>query len=322
MKSDHFTHTADDGVELFVYRWKPDYEIGKGVVQIAHGLAEHAGRYERLAEALTDQGYQVYAGDLRGHGRTARDQRDLGYFGDRDGWNRVVQDLMEIATAAKSASPGIPITLFGHSMGTLMAQQAIYQYPDLYDAVALSGANGKVGFLVQLGRIIARIERLRLGRHGRSDIINGMSFGTFNKAYAPNRTAFDWLSRDESEVDKYIADPNCGFVATTQLWVDMLDAIPRVVRRENWSRIRHDLPIYLFSGRNDQVNDNGLGCEFLAESYREFGLKNISYRVYPGARHETLNELNLDEVTEHIVEWLECLRAVKRMKNGELRMQN
>lgn len=315
MKQGHFTFTTGDGAELFVYHWKPDYEIGKGIVQIAHGLAEHAGRYERLAEALTAEGYQVYAGDIRGHGRSARSQQDLGYFADHDGWDRVVRDLVEIAASAKAASPGIPIMLFGHSMGTLLAQQAIYEYPDTYDAVAMSGPNGKAGFLVQLGRVIARIERLRLGKHGRSDLINALSFDNFNRAYSPNRTAFDWLSRDEAEVDKYIADPNCGFVATNQLWIDLLDAIPRIIRRENWARVRPGLPIYLFSGRNDQANDQGRGCEFLAESYREFGLKNTSYRIYPQARHETLKEINREEVIEHLVEWLECLRAVGRMAN-------
>jgi alpha-beta hydrolase superfamily lysophospholipase len=312
MKDDHFTFAAPDGAEVFVYRWRPDIGVGKAVVHIAHGLAEHAGRYQRLAEALTGDGYLVCANDHRGHGRTARTVEDLGHFGDEDGWNRVAQDLATICRSEKAENNRAPLILFGHSMGSTLAQQAIYQHPDLFDAVAMSGANGVVSPAVHAGRVIARFERLRLGKRGRSDLINRLSFDNFNRAFKPNRTAFDWLSRDDAEVDKYIADPWCGFVASTQLWVEMLDAITEIASEENRAKIRRDLPIYLFSGMDDQVNDSGRGCTALAESYRRVGLKNVSYKIYPRARHETLNEINRDEVTGHLIEWLDAVVSLLR----------
>src|SRR5262249_39650033 len=151
-----------------------------------------------------------------------------------------------------------------------------------------------------------------LGKRGRSALINSLSFGSFNKPFTPNRTAFDWLTRDEDEVDKYIADPMCGFIASAQLWVDMLDAIPKIAKAANRARIPKNLPIYLFSGSEDQVNENGRGCEMLARAYQEAGLGNVSYRIYPDARHETLNEINRKQVAADLVDWLECVRVLDR----------
>lgn len=313
MITDRFTHRMADGTSLFVYHWRPDYEIGRGIVHIVHGLAEHAGRYEAFAEILTDQGYQVFAHDQRGHGRSATGEESFGFVAESGGWRLLVEDTVALCQAERERYPQLPLYLFSHSMGTYVAQQILYQFPELLDAAILSGANGRIDPLVHLGRLIARIERWRLGSKGRSDLIDNLSFKAFNREFAPNRTSFDWLSRDEEEVDHYIADPYCGFLATTQFWVDFLDAIVEIGRTENRAKIRRDLPIYLFSGRNDPVNQQGRGCELLAETYRGMGIRNVSYKVYPLARHETLHELNREIVIDHVVEWLDCLRAYQRV---------
>src|SRR5262245_23885926 len=236
MRDDHFSFVADDGVEIFVHRWRPDIGGGEAVIHIAHRVAEHGARYERLAEALTNNGYVVYANDHRGHGRTIAAQDDAGYLGDRDGWKRIVDDLVAICRSEKEANRGLPLILFGHSMGSLITQHAIYKHSDLFDAAAMSGANGMISPLVRFGKLIAKFERFRLGKRGKSDLINQLTFDAFNKAFKPNRTAFDWLSRDEAEVDKYIADPLCGFMASTQLWVDLIDATLEAAKPENRKR--------------------------------------------------------------------------------------
>jgi alpha-beta hydrolase superfamily lysophospholipase len=310
MRDDHFTFRASDGEKLFVYRWRPDVGVGKALVQICHGLAEHAGRYERLAEELTQNGFLVYAHDQRGHGRTAQSAEATGYFADHNGWSRIVQDVIELGEAEKQEYPRLPRVIFGHSMGTFVVQQIIYQRPHLFDGVIMSGPNGVVSPLVQVGKLVTRIERWRLGKHGRSELINSLSFDSYNRAFKPNRTSFDWLSRDEAEVDKYIADPMCGFLASTELWMELLMAIPEVARTENRRKIRKDMPIFLFSGGDDPVNDNGRGCESLGRTYREMGIRNVSYKIYPFARHETLHETNREQVTRDVVEWLECVRAL------------
>ena len=305
MKENHFTFTADDGAKLFVYRWLPDVGAGKAVIHIAHGLAEHAARYERLAEALTERGYVVFANDQRGHGKTAGGLENIGHFADADGWARILKDIEQIVQHAKSDCPNGPMILFGHSMGSLVAQHLATW--NLFDAVAMSGANGNVGGLVHLGKWITRLERWRLGRRGKSELLNKLSFEAFNKAFKPNRTSFDWLSRDEDEVDKYIADPMCGFLCSTQLWMDMLDAITEAANPEFRAKIPKQLPIYLFSGSRDSANEEGRGSTALAEYYRTIGLEKVSYRIFTQARHETLNEINRDEVTTHLIDWLDAI---------------
>jgi alpha-beta hydrolase superfamily lysophospholipase len=305
MKENHFTFTADDGAKLFVYRWQPDVGIGKAVVHIAHGLAEHAGRYERLAETLTENGFVVFANDYRGHGKTAQSAEDVGHFSDQDGWQRILKDIEELVRLERNEFFGHRIILFGHSLGSLVAQHLATR--DLFDAVAMSGANGLVRSLVHVGKLIARLESWRLGKRGKSELINNLTFDAFNKPFRPNRTSFDWLSRDEAEVDKYIADPMCGFLCSTQLWLDVLGAITEAAKPEFRARVPKQLPVYLFSGSRDTANEEGRGSTALAEYYRSHGLEKVSYRIFPQARHETLNELNREDVTEHLVDWMNAI---------------
>lgn len=305
MRENHFTFTADDGAKLFVYRWLPDVGIGKAVVHIAHGLAEHAGRYERLAETLTENGYVVFANDCRGHGKTAQSPEEIGHFVDENGWQRILHDIEELVRLERNEFFGHRVILFGHSMGSLVAQHLATR--DLFDAIAMSGANGIVSPLARVGKLIAKLERWRLGKRGQSELINKLSFDAFNKAFQPNRTSFDWLSRDETEVDKYIADSMCGFLASTQLWVDLLGAMTEVAKAEFRARVPKQMPVYLFSGSRDQVNEEGRGSTALAEYYRSIGMEKVSYRIFTQARHETLNELNREEVTEHLVDWMNAI---------------
>ncbi len=305
MKENHFTFTTDDGAKLFVYRWQPDVGIGKAVVHIAHGMAEHGGRYERLAETLTENGFVVFANDYRGHGKTAQSAVDVGHFGDQNGWQRILKDIEELVRLERNEFFGHRIILFGHSLGSLVAQHLATR--DLFDAVAMSGANGLVTPLVHVGKLIAKIERWRLGKCGKSELINNLTFDAFNKPFRPNRTSFDWLSRDEAEVDKYIADSMCGFLCSTQLWLDVLDAVTDAAKPEFRARVPKQLPIYLFSGSRDTANGEGRGSTALAEYYRSHGLEKVSYRIFPQARHETLNELNREEVTEHLIDWMNAI---------------
>lgn len=305
MKENHFTFTADDGAKLFVYRWQPDFGFGKAVVHIAHGLAEHAGRYERLAETLTENGYVVFANDYRGHGKTAQQPEDVGHFADEDGWQRILKDIEELVRLERAEFPTHRVILIGHSLGSLVAQHLATR--NLFDAVSMSGANGSVSPLARIGKLIAKIESWRLGKRGKSETINKLSFDAFNNAFKPNRTSFDWLSRDQTEVDKYIADQMCGFLCSNQLWLDLLGAMAEAAKPEFRARVPKQLPVYLFSGSLDPVNEQGRGSTALAEYYRSIGMEKVSYRIFTGARHETLNELNREEVTEHLIDWLNAI---------------
>jgi alpha-beta hydrolase superfamily lysophospholipase len=307
MRADTFTFTAEDTTELFVYRFLPDEGVKrKAVVHIAHGMAEHAGRYARVAGALTAAGYVVYANDHRGHGKTAKTKDDLGFLGWSGGYRRAVQDLEQLVVFEKAENPGLPVVLFGHSMGSYFTQAFLIEAGWAIQGAVLSGSSGKPKLLAQAGRLVARIERARLGRRGRSDLLTNLSFGAFNKAFAPNRTAFDWLSRDEREVDAYVADPLCGFTVTTQLWVDVLDGVATYSSPERQKKIPRDLPVYVFAGGDDPVGEKTRSLDQLLGAYAQAGLVDVTHRFYPGARHETLNETNRDEVTRDLVAWLDA----------------
>jgi alpha-beta hydrolase superfamily lysophospholipase len=306
MRADTFWFDADDGARLFVHRFLPDEgRAPKAIVHVAHGMAEHGARYARVAEALTGAGFAVYADDHRGHGQTAKAPEDLGFFADQGGFSRVEADLVQLIAHEKKEHPGVPLALFGHSMGSFLAQAIALDHGSDLAGLVLSGSSGKPTLLANAGRLLARAERLRLGARGKSKVLHEMSFGAFNKPFAPARTPFDWLSRDPAEVDKYAADPLCGFVVTTSLWVDVLDAIADNADPDRQARLPKDLPVYVFAGSEDPVTERTKSLDQLLGAYRAAGLKSVTHRYYQGARHETLNETNRDEVTRDLVAWLD-----------------
>ena len=306
MPGSEFEFRADDGQTLLARRWLPEGPP-RAIVQIAHGLAEHSARYARLAAALNAAGYAAYANDHRGHGPKAA-AADLGHFADEGGWDKVVGDLWTFNRLIAAEQPGTPIIFLGHSLGSFLGRGFIAKHSDALAGVALSGSNGKPPAIATLGRLIAREERLRLGKRGKSDPILQMWFGEFNKPFKPARTAFDWLSRDEKEVDAFVADPLCGFPFTTQLAIDVLDALPHVTSRKSLAAIRKDMPIYVFSGERDPVGANIKG---LIHDLKAAGFTRLTTRIYPGARHETLNETNRDEVTRDLIAWLDGIEPTQ-----------
>jgi alpha-beta hydrolase superfamily lysophospholipase len=310
MQASTRTLSTPDGVALFAYRWLPE-SPPKAAVQIVHGLAEHAGRYARLAQALTGAGYAVYANDHRGHGLTQATPADLGFFAEHDGWRRLLDDVWQLNRQIAADHPGLPLFLIGHSMGSFLAQQFISEHGEALAGVVLSGSDGKPPALASVGRLVARIERLRLGPRGRSGVIHALAFGAFNKAFAPPRTPADWLTRDPAEVDKYVADPLCGFIATTQTWVDLLDALRQIARPELQALIPKRLPIHIISGSTDPVSDGTKRLQQLLAAYRGAGLEHVTHRFYEGARHELFNETNRDEVTRDLILWLDGVIAAR-----------
>jgi alpha-beta hydrolase superfamily lysophospholipase len=299
MQASTFTLATANGVSLFVYRWLPNAPP-KAVVQIVHGLAEHAARYARVAEALCSAGYAVYADDHRGHGRTARTPAELGLFAERDGWTKGINDLWLLNRRIATDHLGLPIVLLGHSLGSFMTQYFICEHGEALAAAVLSASNGKPPPIVAL--VLARLERLRLGQRGHSPLMQALFFGAFNKPFAPARTPFDWLSRDTEEVDKYIADPLCGFESTVQLYIDVLQGLRETAKPSRQAQIPKTLPIYIFNGSRDPVSNN---VDQLLDAYRAAGLTQVVHKVYSDGRHESFNETNRDVVTRDLIAWLD-----------------
>jgi alpha-beta hydrolase superfamily lysophospholipase len=305
-----FEFQASDGARLRCCRWRPAGPP-RATIQIAHGMGEHAARYDRLGSVLAAQGYLVVADDHRGHGHTAAPDA-LGDIG-TDGWNRMIADLAEINAWLAAEAPGVPRVLLGHSMGAMLSQQYVYRHGGTLDALVLSGSPGMGAALgLFVSHTIARFERWRRGATAESPLLQQMLFGKSNEGFEGS-TGFEWLSRDEVEVAKYAADPLCGFVLRTGGLCDLFAGAREARSRRRHETIPKALPIYVFAGADDPVHGGGTGIERLLAAYGRAGLENVEARLYPGGRHEMFNETNRDEVVSDLLAWFDrVLEATSR----------
>ncbi len=299
---EELTLEVTDGHQMHYYRWLPETEP-LATVQIAHGMGEHAARYDWTAGHLTDAGFAVYAQDHRGHGHSSTPER----YGDMgaDGWNRTIGDAAELTRLVKSNHPDLPHALVGHSMGSMLAQQYLYRFGDELDAAVLSGSPG-LGGPVQLwiSHTIARFESWRHGPSGHSELLQNLLFGKSNEPFdGPEATGFEWLSRDQDQVQQYLDDPGCGFVLRSGSVADLMAGAREARKKNSIARIPADLPILIFSGSADPVHSEEKGLNRLLEKYRT-RVQQVDYKLYPDGRHEMLNELNRDEVVGDLVAWL------------------
>jgi len=304
MKTTEFKLKATNNFEIHVYEWLPETEI-KGVLQIAHGMAEQASRYAYLAEFLTNKGYAVYANDHRGHGKTAGSVEKLGFFAENDGYNLVMEDMHHLTNEINNRNPEKPVFLLGHSMGSFFSRYYITKYSGKIKGVIISGTAGDPGLLGTIGGFINKIVILFNGKKKQSPLMTKLSFGEFNKPFKPNRTEYDWLSTDNEQVDKYINDPYCGTIFTNGFFKDLLKLVSIVNSEENISKINKNLPVFFLSGAKDPVGADGKGVKEIHEKFKNTGIKNISIKLYENKRHEMLNETNKEEVYTDIFNFME-----------------
>jgi len=307
MRCENFTYESEQGVGIYTYRWLPDSsEAIEGVIQIAHGMAEHAGRYHDFASFLVSEGYAVYANDHRGHGKTAGAPEQLGYISDTGGWNLMLDDMHTLTGIIKKENPSAPNFLFGHSLGAILSRGYILRHKDAVQGVILSATAVVPNAIRLVALTIAKIEIMIKGKKCRSQILANLFFGQYNKCFKPNRTEFDWLNRNDVEVDKYINDPDCGAISTAGFCEDVLQGIKIINDSKHIRTLSKELPIYLLTGDKDPATANGQGIIDVHKAYKKAGIVDVSYQVYKDARHEILNEINKDEVYRDILSWLQA----------------
>ncbi len=302
MQSSPFDFTNNHGTSIHVHRWLPDGEP-KAVVQIAHGMQEHGARYEVLASALVPLGYAVYANDHQGHGASMVKQGQPGVLGP-DGREGVLADMLQLLSMERETHPDLPIFLFGHSWGSFLTQRFIQLHGELLAGAILSGSNGS-NPLVGIGAYAAQLVTAIRGEERTAVLLKFLSTGDFNKQFEPGKTGFEWLSRDEAAVQAYVDDPQCGVDFPNVFFREMVALVKECWQPAHEAQIPGNLPIYIFSGGQDPVGFNGKGIKALVKRYQHLGIQDLEYRVYPGGRHEMLNETNRTEVLGHIVDWLE-----------------
>ncbi|MEU7641106.1 MULTISPECIES: alpha/beta fold hydrolase [unclassified Streptomyces] len=295
-------HQAPDGARIATYTWLPESGTPRALVQIAHGAAEHARRYDRFARFLTGHGYAVLASDHRGHGATAASTGGRGVTGE-DAWRAVVGDLKGIGDRAAAAHPGLPLVLLGHSMGAMLARDYAQEYGADLAGLILTGAFRTLPSL-DIDAAEAELEA-EIAAHGRSHLSSFLprAFATFNDAFA-HRTGYEWLSRDTAEVDRYAADEDCGFPFCAGLVLDWVRAIRKVNDPDHLARIPRGLPVHVAVGDQDPCHQRMTLVHELLEDFRYLGIRDLTWRAYPGARHEILNETHRDEVQDDLLAWL------------------
>ena len=301
-----FTFLSTDGkTQLHGMRWEPDGGSVRAVLQICHGVAEHIARYDAFARYLNGLGIAVVGHDHLGHGLSLPEGGTPVYFGESNTWNTVVDDIYVLHQRIRLWYPDVPLCIMGHSMGSFLTRTYLIRYPGTVKAAIIMGTGWQPKAVIAGGMAVARAVGAVVGENGTSDLVTNLAFGAYNKLFAPNRTSCDWLSADEGNVDAYMADPLCGADATVGLFRQMLSGIRFNQKLSNLRQMDPRIPVLFVAGEKDPVGDCGNGVRRTYQEFRRAGVQDCTLKLYPGLRHEILNEKpQQQQIFEDIGQWL------------------
>lgn len=293
--------TGEDMVH--VVEWEPDGEV-KGILQIAHGVREHMGRYERFALYMAEKGFLVIGNDHLGHGETAAPYNKFGYFAPKDGSGYAVRDMRRVFLRAKKKYPDVPYILLAHSMGSFFARRYAANYGKELDGLILLGTGGKPRWMLRFGCFLLNVIESVKDEYSRSWIMEQVCFALYNCRISHRRTPVDWLSRSPKEVDRFQNDPLCQFTLTLNGYRSLFESIHYGQKWKNIRRIPKRLPILIMSGAEDPVGDYGRTVRTVAKWYKLAGIRDVTCRIYRDARHELLNEIEYEKAQQAIWKWI------------------
>ncbi|SFM21590.1 Lysophospholipase, alpha-beta hydrolase superfamily [Gracilibacillus orientalis] len=302
MLEESFWFHTNDQHELFVKHWQHT-SSPKAIIQIAHGMVEHIERYHEFATYLTEQGFTVYGHDHRGHGKTGENANSLGYLAEENGFDRVVQDCIELTEMIEKKYPQTPIFLMGHSMGSFICRRYMMLAPNHLAGAILIGTGFQPSGLLKVAKQMAKTVGYFKGRNTEAKLMNKLTFFGYNK-HTDNQTVFDWICSDQQEVEKYTEDKWCGFTPTNQFFYDLYTGLQWIQSKDKTANIPKDLPLFFVSGKEDPVGQYGEGVQKAVAFYRSIDMENVNYHLYEKGRHEILNETNKKEVFHDIVTWI------------------
>lgn len=302
MNYKNFDLASTDGIRLVGYHW--EHQKPKGVIQLIHGMSEHLGRYNDVANFFVLKGFAVVGIDQRGHGKTAGRLERVGHVADHNGMKKLVGDAALVNKWIKDKYDDIPVFILGHSMGSFVLRKLMHDYPAVGDGFIISATGGHPGIKGSVGKHIVAIIKAFGNRH-RSKFLNTLAFGDFNRKYQDKKSIKDWLSRDENVVKKYINDPFCMQIFSAQFFYDLTNIVIEINSRNFIKESNLKRPILFFSGTMDPVGNYTEGVNWVVNQFKESGAKDVSYKLYENGRHEMLNEINKKEVYDDIMFWLE-----------------
>lgn len=304
MKTKEFTFKSATGVcDIYGCRYTPDDDAVKAVIAINHGMAEHQARYRDFVSFLTSNGFAVYMHDMANHGKSNNDKNLTGYFGKKDGYKALVKDFDSVVKIAKTDYPDKKLVIMGHSMGSFIVRCYTAWYPNAgFDGAIYMGTGGS-NPIAGVGDFVSSLIAKVTGYKKKVALLDKMTFGSYNNKFE-KRTAFDWLTRDNSVVDKYINDEYCGFLFSAQGMNDLVKLNINANLDDWYARVPKNLPILVISGADDSVCDYSKGVVEIENKLKATAHKNVTAKLYNGARHEILNETNRDEVYADILLWI------------------
>jgi len=294
---------ADDQTRIYYRKWLPENKP-LAVIQIVHGMAEHSGCYQELAEYFQKEGFALYSNDHRGHGKTTVNVENYGHLADDVTWQTLLEDLKLLNDLIKNRYPDIPVFIYGHSMGSALAEGFIRKWGDDIDGIILSGIPDQSNLMLIIGKMVARHEIKKHGAANRSKLLSKMSFGKFNKQFKNPQTSYDWLSRDQQKVEEYIEDPFCGGTFTSKFFYEMLSGIYDLKNSPEIRNVPHDLAFLFIAGEKDPANANGKGTWRRINYYERHGFFDIEAIFYPDSRHDLKLELNREMIFSDMVTWI------------------
>lgn len=285
----------DDKKRLFYRVWRVDNP--KATLHINHGMAEHSARYDYFATKMNEIGIVVFAQDHRGHGRTKENKEEEGWFGEKDGWMRILNDSWALDREINREYPNIPHFIMGHSMGSFLTRTNIALHSDAYRACIIMGSGYTRGLVGKIGRLIAILRAKRYGSKHKDEFLNNLAFGSYVKHFDyKNEGIFSWLSSKKDERKKYEEDEDCGFICSSQFYADLIEGLEKANNKKLILNIRKDLPILFVSGDRDPVGGYGKGIKKAIKLYKNAGIKDVRLKLYKDGRHEILNDIMRDEV--------------------------
>lgn len=292
-----------DGIKVQTYSWLPDKKT-VAALQIAHGMQEHAKRYDHFARWMNQQGVAVYANDHIGHGASVRSMEDISHFPRQDDWQRSVDLLHRLSEKIKRDHPGIPMIILGHSMGSVLVQSYMIRYGEEADGYILSGAIRQSCFMASIGVIIVQGLTALYGLKDRSHLIISLGYGQYNKHFRPNRTGCDWLSSDNKTVDEYINSPLCGVPLTNSFYLNFFNGFRHIASLRNLKKIPKGKPVMIIAGKSDPAGFFGKAPVKISQLLTKYAKAKVDLKLYPDCRHEILNEINKEEVYQDVLTWI------------------
>lgn len=296
--------SADKKTKIRGIEWCPD-TTPTAVLHIVHGLTEHMMRYEKIAEYFTARNIAVVGSEHLGHGVSVKQDGAVPmYCGSEGSWNFLVKDMATSRSYIRKKYENVPYFILGFSLGSFVVRDYLAKYQKKCDGVILIGTGYTSPAILRMIRLVAKLEGKRAGEENPTPLISKLTFETYNKSFAPNKTKYDWLCSDEESLAEYIRDEDCGDDMSAGFFRELLSGMIHTGTYKNIQKIKKEIPVLLISGGDDPVGNQGTGVDKVQKLFCKAGINKVDKKLYPGLRHDILREKCSEEILDFIYKWL------------------